>query len=67
MHVIGPGHDRTERDRRHPARPGLLPLVAAQAVVGEDVEHIIQKLGVSDRTQAAVLAATHGLLEQKAA
>lgn len=42
-------------------------LVVSVATVKTHVEHIIQKLGVSDRTQAAVLAATHGLLEQKAA
>ena len=44
-----------------------IALVVSVATVKTHVEHIIQKLGVSDRTQAAVLAATHGLLEQKAA
>lgn len=38
-------------------------LIVSVATVKTHVEHIIQKLGVSDRTQAAVLAATHGLLE----
>jgi len=37
-------------------------LVVSVATVKTHVEHIIQKLGVSDRTQAAVMAVTHGLL-----
>ncbi|MEK7214082.1 MAG: response regulator transcription factor, partial [Chloroflexota bacterium] len=36
-------------------------LVVSLATAKTHVEHIIQKLGVSDRTQAAVLAVTQGL------
>ena len=37
-------------------------LVVSVATVKTHVEHVIQKLQVSDRTQAAVTAVTHGLL-----
>ena len=39
-------------------------LVVSVATVKTHVEHIIQKLHVSDRTQAAVAAVTHGLLQE---
>ncbi|MSQ10820.1 MAG: response regulator transcription factor [Dehalococcoidia bacterium] len=41
-------------------------LVVSVATIKTHVEHIIQKLGVSDRTQAAVMAATNGMLEAAA-
>jgi DNA-binding NarL/FixJ family response regulator len=39
-------------------------LFISECTVKTHVEHIINKLGVSDRTQAAVWAARHGLLEK---
>ncbi len=44
-----------------------LHLGVSVATVKTHVEHVIQKLGVADRTQAAVLAATNGLLSAAAA
>ena len=38
-------------------------LFVAESTVKTHVEHIIQKLGVSDRVQAAVWAARHGLVQ----
>ena len=40
-------------------------LVVSPATVKVHVEHILSKLGVSDRTQAAVLATESGLLDSK--
>ncbi|HET6382101.1 MAG TPA: response regulator transcription factor [Armatimonadota bacterium] len=40
-------------------------LFVAESTVKTHVEHIIQKLGVSDRVQAAVWAARHGLVETR--
>jgi DNA-binding NarL/FixJ family response regulator len=40
-------------------------LFISESTVKTHVEHIIAKLGVSDRVQAAVWAARHGLIEEK--
>ena len=56
LRVLAQGHSNKEI---------AAELFVSVATVKTHVEHIIQKLQVSDRTQAAVLAVTHGLLEMQ--
>jgi hypothetical protein len=49
-------------ERRAPGRTGLYPMFEINwGMVKEEVWHILGKIGVADRTQAAVWAARNGL------
>jgi DNA-binding NarL/FixJ family response regulator len=51
----------SSQKKTHRARRGCAALYLSEGTVRNHVSAILEKLGVSDRTQAAVIAIQHGL------